>query len=226
MSLALSTLILIYILSPGFAFRYAFFRGPFSRKMLSTSVSDDVFWSVVPAFFIQISGILLLRSFGLNPALKEIYLLLSSPKSVNFKIIEEGLFPFLAYSSVVIGCSFLLGIGIRKLIFGYNLDLKYNLLNDNEWYYLLTGKQAKGNVDFIQLALLVNTSKGTALYTGILEDFVLNKDGAIDRLSLINVHRNTKYRMPGDHFIIFGKEILNINLTYIEVGESELSSGE
>ena len=108
----------------------------------------------------------------------------------------------------------------RWMVTKFSLDLKYNILKvNNEWYYLFSGKLTSEKVEAIQLDVLVKSDKGTTLYSGILEDYFLNAEGGIDRLYLIEVSRDMKYQMPGDYFVIFGKEVLNMNVTYYRLQE-------
>ena len=220
MNVAFGTLLILIFLSPGFVCRYAFLKGPYSRKNFRPTLSDEIFWSVIPAFFIQLIALSFLKLFGIQPAVKDIYLMVIGSADINFKLIYDGLGLFLIYSFLLLVFSYLAGASARHIVSHYKLDLKYNILKvNNEWYYLFSGKLAQSKVDLIQLDVLVHSSKGTTLYSGILEDYFLNKDGGIDRLYLIKVYRDTKYEMPGDFFVVFGKDILNINLSYFGLKE-------
>lgn len=225
MNVAFGTLLILIFLSPGFVCRYAFLKGPYSRKNFRPSLSDEVFWSVIPSFFIQLLVLLFLQLIDIQPATKDLYLMMIGNAEVNFKLVNEGLGLFLIYSASLLLLSYVAGASARLIVSYFNIDLKYNLLKvNNEWYYLFSGKLAESKVEFIQLDVLVhsNKEKGTTLYSGILEDYFLNKDGGIDRLYLIEVYRDTKYEMPGDFFVIFGKDILNINLTYFKLKEKDI----
>ena len=220
MNVAFGTLLILIFLSPGFVCRYAFLKGPYSRKNFRPSPSDEIFWSVIPAFFIQLIALTFLQLLGIEPALKDVYLMVIGNSAVSFDLISKGLFPFLIYSITLMLLSYLLGASARMLVSHFNLDLKYNILKvNNEWYYLFSGKLADSKVDLIQLDILVSSDKGTTLYSGILDDYFLNKEGGIDRVYMIKVYRDTKYEMPGDFFVIFGKDIMNINLSYFKLQE-------
>ncbi len=222
MNVAFGTLLILIFLSPGFVCRYAFLKGPYSRKNFRPSLSDEVFWSVIPAFFIHLLAILFLQLIGIQPAIKDLYLMVIGNPGINFQLVKEGLGLFLIYSASLLFLSYLAGASARLIVTHYNIDLKYNILKvNNEWYYLFSGKLAESEVDLIQLDVLVHSDKGTTLYSGILEDYFLNKTGGIDRLYMIKVYRDTKYEMPGDFFVIFGKDILNINLTYFKLKEED-----
>ncbi|MEO1253289.1 MAG: hypothetical protein AAFY41_00200 [Bacteroidota bacterium] len=222
MNVAFGTLLILIFLSPGFVCRYAFLKGPYSRKNLQPSLPNEIFWSVIPAFFIQLLAIQFLKLVGFQPAIKELYLMVIGDPGVDFKIVNGELGAFLIYSAALLFLSYFLGASARLIVTHFNIDLKYNILKvNNEWYYLFSGKLAESEVDLIQLDVLVhsNSEKGTTLYSGILEDYFLNKEGGIDRLYMIKVYRDTKYEMPGDLFVIFGKDIININLTYFKLEE-------
>lgn len=221
MNIAFGTLFILILLSPGFVCRYAFLKGPYSRNNFRPAVSDDIFWSVIPAVLIQLSAYSFLKLTGYDPSIKDLYLLMTGAKDgINFDTVNNNISSFFLYTIVILSLSFLIGSIARWIVMKFELDTKYNILKvNNEWYYLFSGKLAKEAVDFIQLDVLVNSNKGTTLYSGILENYFLNKEGGIDRLYLITVYRDKNYKMPGDHFVIFGKEILNVNITYFKLEE-------
>lgn len=223
MNIAFGTLLIIVLLSPGFVCRYAFLKGPYSRKNFKPSFSDEIFWSVIPAVFIQLIAFSILKLAGFYPSFQDLYLLIvGAQKEIDFALLNDGIPPFLLYCFIILLASYGIGAFARWAVIKYNLDLKYNIFKvNNEWYYLFSGKLTNEAVDFIKLDILVNSDNGTTLYSGILEDYFLNKEGGIDRLYLIKVYRNVKYEMPGDYFIVFGREILNMNLTYFRLAGPE-----
>ncbi len=215
MNFAFGTLLILILLTPGFLLRYAFLKGPYSRKNHKPSLPDEIIWSVIPAFLLQLSGYALLEAMGYTIALKDLYLLIIGSDKVSFEILSAGILPFMIYAVIQMIIAFYIGSASRWAVGKFGLDLRYNILKvNNEWYYLFSGQLADEKVEAIQLDILVKSDKGTSLYSGILEDYFLNSDGGIDRVYLIEVSRDVKYQMPGDYFVIFGREILNINVTY------------
>lgn len=222
MNVAFGTLIILILLTPGFICRYAFLKGPYSRKNYKPSFTDDIFWSVIPAFVLQLSFFGVLKLVDYPFSLKTLYYLIIGSDKVSFEQLNGGAIPFLIHSIVLMALAFAIGTLARWTVIKFNLDLKYNILKvNNEWYYLFSGKLANDKVEAIQLDALVKSDKGTTLYSGILEDYFLNAEGGIDRIYLIEVSRDMKYKMPGDYFVIFGKEILNMNLTYYRLNETD-----
>jgi len=219
---AFSTLLILVFLAPGFVCRFAFLKGPYSRRNFRPSLTDDIFWSAIPAIFLQLLALIFLKLIGLEPSIKDLYLMMIGDTNIDFEAIEGGLGFFLVYLLILLIISYTFGAAARRIVTHYNIDLRYNILKvSNEWYYLFSGKLVESEVDLIQLDVLVhsNSERGTTLYSGILEDYFLNKEGGIDRLYLIKVYRDTKYEMPGDFFVIFGKDISNINLSYFRLEE-------
>ena len=95
----------------------------------------------------------------------------------------------------------------------------------------------------VTLMPLVKSDQGTIIYTGILADYVLSKDGGIDRIYLTNVKRRylrddklnqphsnddgdeRYYYLPGQFFIVPYSQVINLHITYykIEVTDDELT---
>ena len=95
---------------------------------------------------------------------------------------------------------------------------------------------------------LVETADGTILYSGIIQDYLLSKQGGLELLYLTQVTRryfknynlnidqedSTKirnddyYYIPGDFVVLPFKEIKNINISYysIEDGNSDATVEE
>ena len=239
MNIAFGTLLILFLLSPGFALRYAFLRGPYSRKISKPAYSDEVFWAIIPSVIIQLIGLTILIHLGVEVAIKDIYyLLLASDKGkIDFDTLESNLFPFLAYQILLIFSSALLGFCIRRLSIKLSWDKKFSFLKvGNDWYYLFNGRILDNPeaIDLIQIDIL----SGDVIYCGTLDKFFLTSDGAIDRLYLRDVYRRSfshdhkqdnapkdederYYNMPGEYFVIFGKDIQNFNITYYILSESK-----
>jgi hypothetical protein len=107
---------------------------------------------------------------------------------------------------------------------------------NNDWYYLFSGRilDIPESIELVQVDVLVSSDHGNVIYCGILDDYFLSDEGGIDKLYLLNVYRRSfisdssveknefvdkemderYYNMPGDYFVVFGREILNINVSY------------
>jgi len=115
-------------------------------------------------------------------------------------------------------------------------------------YYPFSGRILDNpeNVEFVQVDILVKSDHGNLIYCGILNNYYLSPDGSIDKIYLLNVYRRSfssdsieesknfldkelddrYYNMPGEYFVIFGREILNINVTYYNLIENSTEANE
>lgn len=241
MNIALGTLIILFLLSPGFIIRYTFLKGPYSRKNYKPAVSTEIFWAIIPAVFLQLSGLYLLQVSGHETDFRFIYLILTgSDKITDFALLSANLGGFLIYFLIISLLAAGLGFAARWLVMLWKLDKKFGIFKiNNEWYYLFSGRmlEDENEIDFIQVDALVQTPEGVVIYCGVLNDFYLTSDGGIDRLYLVNVYRrkfaddyivanvepknldDRYYNMPGDYLVIFGQTLLNLNLTYYKLKE-------
>lgn len=248
MNLALSTVVLLFLVSPGFIFRFYFLSGPYAKEVYKPSATEDIVWAIIVAVFLQLLALSVLYSCGYNINLQFLYAIIKGDDvdKIDFASIEGSVSFFILYSLVLLVAAALLGWLLRKVVIGANLDLKYSFLKiNNDWYYIFSGRILKEKVkliDFIQIDALVNTADGEYIYCGILEDFFLTKEGGLDRLYLKNVYRRKMtddihtsqkyypqskkfderyYSMPGEYFVIFHQNVLNLNVTYYQLEENE-----
>lgn len=242
MNIALGTLIILFLLSPGFIIRYTFLKGPYSRKNYKPSITTEIFWAIIPAVFLQLSALYILQISGYELDFQLIYLLLTgSDKIDDFTILSGSLGGFLLYYSIISFLAAGIGFVARWVVVHWQLDKKFGIFKiNNEWYYLFSGRllEDADEIDFIQIDALVQTPEGVVIYCGVLNDFYLTSEGGIDRLYLVNVYRrkfsddyivanvepknldDRYYNMPGDYLVIFGQTLLNLNLTYYKLAES------
>jgi hypothetical protein len=118
----------------------------------------------------------------------------------------------------------------------------YFRFNQAPWYYLLTGADFldKGDVDYIQVAAVVNVAGAPVLFTGVLDDFFFDADGQLDRLVLEAMTRrpfdrdksdsdpgtsDRFYSIDGDYFVIKYAEIITLNIQYIKLVPDTSSAG-
>lgn len=200
MSLVLGSILLFILISPGLIFRYAYLQGTYAKQTFKISAVDEIFWALVPALFLQISGFTVVEHFlPYNIRLDFIYQLTTGNIDIlDFGIIRKSLLPFTVYMLVLILIALLLGFLVRKLIKSFRLDLRYPFLRlNNEWYYLFSGEildfldapEESRNIEMIQVDALIHTSEGAVVYSGTLVNYYLSKDNGLDRLYLSKVYR-------------------------------------
>ncbi len=250
MNIAFGTALILFLLFPGFAIRYSFLQGPYSRKVSRPSITEELFWSILPAIAIQFIGFEIVSLYYKISISDFYYLLIGADKStINFALIANSIFEFLAYQITLIIISLLIGYSFRIVVLRNSWDKKFSFLKiKNDWYYLFSGRILDNpeNVEFVQVDVLVNSDHGSVIYCGILNNYYLSPDGSIDKIYLLNVYRRsfssdsteeTKnfldkelddryYNMPGEYFVVFGHKIININVTYYSLIEDEAEANK
>ncbi len=254
MNIALATLTLLIILYPGFLFRRFYFTGEFSKEYFKQSVTDLIFSSILPGFFIHFIGYLLFIKGRSQIDVITIGTLLSGT-SDSIKVTEafKAVYQkapsiagyFFGVSVVGMAAGFAAKLIVRKL----KLDRKVKMFRfQNEWHYIFSGEildfpKVPGNAEDIDCSYvdaLVKTDEGTIIYTGLLADYILTKEGGIDRIYLTDVKRrffkddisnkveqpseldesandSRYYYLPGRFFIISYSQIINLHVTYYKV---------
>lgn len=144
----------------------------------------------------------------------------------------------LPYFIFLYGISFAIGIGGWKFIRWQELDLQFNCLRLNDWYYQFsdTREQLKGLEDpqntevAIYAAVVVETPCCNFLYRGWVRAFRSNRKGGLERLHLQDCIRRVipdddestgadsegrYYPINCDSFLIEGHAIKNLSVQYV-----------
>ena len=199
MNIAFGALVIFFLLFPGIVFRISYLDGPYSRRTVQSSFVDELILSLIPAFFIQFLGYLVVENLAVVPVEvdeKLIYQLVTGQPAVDFSDIERGLVGFFGYHFLVYVLAFAAGKSLRWVVLRNKLDYKYHFLRiHNEWYYLLTGRfytsediLENPGVD-VYADALVETKEGSYLYSGLVKDFFLSKDNGLDRIYFEEIFR-------------------------------------
>lgn len=255
MNIALATLTLLVILYPGFLFRRFYFTEEFSKEYFKQNVTDLIFSSIVPGFLIHFFGYLFFLKGRTEIDVFTIGTLLngtSDPVKVTqaFRAIYENGSTIISYFIGVSIVGMLAGLLSKLFVRNFKLDRKFKLFRfQNEWHYIFSGEildfpkvpgQAE-DIDFSYIDALLKTDEGTVIYSGLLAEYILTKDGGIDRIYLTEVKRrflkddvradsekaltnaedlspdNRYYYLPGQFFIIPYNQIINLHITYYKV---------
>ena len=247
MNIALATIAVFILLTPGFLFRRFYYTEEFSKEYFKQSYLDLFFSSLLPSAVIHILGYYLIISCSGNSIdVKVLGTILSGTNDANlinkaFDSLYDDVFKIVFYLVSLGIISAASGYGIRKAIRKYKLDRKYKILRfQNEWHYVFSGEildfpRVPGKseeIDITYVDALVKTDEGTIIYMGLLADYVLSRDGGLDRIYLKNVRRrfletqpnldqpqNTSkyYELPGEFFVISYDKIINLHITYYKV---------
>jgi len=170
-------------------------------------------------------------------------------KFTAIKITISSINNIIAYNLYLWISSAVLGYSIKRIVRELKLDRKWKLLRfQNEWHYLITGEildfpkilGEASDIDIVSVDAMVETNNGTIIYSGIIQDYLLSKQGGLELIYLTEVTRrylksdnlnnaDTKgnsmqdgyYYIPGDFVVLPYKDIKNINISYYSIEEDE-----
>ncbi|OAV44901.1 hypothetical protein [Lewinella sp. 4G2] len=255
MSLAIGALLVAILLLPGIVFRYLYIRSDALRKTIDLSLLSEAVFILIPSLLLHLFGRLVAEHLlGWDINLRQIYLLLTNSSAIDFALIDEGYPFFVGYILTLCILAGALAIGFQQLVVRLGWDERYKLLRIyNDWDKFFSGhalpKAEREQIEFIQVDVVCSSSAGDVLYTGVLENYSLNKDQGIDRIFLSNAFRRelkddlqldsmtvslpadypsyrTKdfddryYALPGAYFVIPFGEIKNLNIIYNTLKET------
>ncbi len=257
MNIALATLFLLILLYPGFIFRRFYYTEEFSREYFKQTITDLLVAAILPSTLLHIVGYYLFVRHHYTIDISTIGTLLSGTSdgtkvTAAFQSIYAHAPGIVAYFIAVSILAALSGLLAKYIVRKAKLDRRFKLFRfQNEWHYIFSGEildfpRVPGdasNISIRYIDALVKSDQGTIIYTGILADYVLSKDGGIDRIYLTNVKRRylrddkanqpqenndldeRYYYLPGQFFIIPYTQIINLHITYykIEVTDDELT---
>lgn len=240
MSIALSGVVLLLLFLPGIIFRRFYYTEEFSKQYFKSTVGDLLSSVFIPCLIIHL---LTLWCF-VYPDKQIDFVVLGSLLSGNnsdasvhmaFESLDRNKTDIIKY---FLGSGFLaviLGIITKLVVRNTKIDRKFKLFRfQNEWHYLFSGEifdfprveGAFDDIDLIFVDALVETNDGPLLYMGILAEYILSKDGGIDRIYLTDVTRRKladdrknedPYELPGEFFVIPFNKISNLHINYYSV---------
>lgn len=236
MDFALTTILLIFLLLPGLIFRRFYYTEEFSKEYFKESISSFFLATAFPSTVIHILGWQLVTYwYDLDiPTLSTLFSGTDNSDQIRkaFINLHQHLAEIIAYFSMLGAISAISGMFCKALVRRKKWDRTIKLLRfQNEWHYLFSGEildfpriaGEASDIDFTFVDALVETKEGTVIYKGVLEEYILSKDGGVDRIYLTDVKRRflkddnkpeSNYTMPGKFFVIPFSKILNLHLTY------------
>lgn len=246
MNIAFVTVFLLFISLPGYALRRSYFASRFSSQQFSTNILNEIVWSFIPAIFIHSIAIVILEKYSSKLVnLEFVGYLITGGNNIDyiniiFNNVQANILSILYYNIGLIIIASLMGNLSRRIVRWLNLDIFTRILSfPNKWHYLFTGEYMnkekgwnynKKHIDFILVDILMNVGGEAIIYSGKFEDYYLSKtDSGLDRI-VIKYPSKKKFSIendnglqdiPGDFLTIPYKNILNLNISYYEIGENE-----
>lgn len=243
MNIALTTLVFLLLLVPGFLFRRLYYSGEFSKEYFKENFFSIIFPTLISSGLIHLLAYMAFTPWLFIPDSRVLATLLSGTddsKALGIAVQNAlsnyhlGLFYFLIVSAIGGFAGWVLKWLVRK----YKLDRKFKILRfQNEWHYIFSGEildfpNIPGdaeNIDLVFIDALVASAEGTIIYRGLLSDYVLTGNSGIDHIYLKEVKRRylkddlvlnadeRYYDMPGDFFVIPFKQVLNLHISYYSI---------
>ena len=250
MNIALGAVFIFILLIPPIAFYFSYSLGNFARPETKFSILDGLLISAIVSLFIHSLGLLFVsQEIRFDLLLK---LVGGELKDVEGKTSnsewEKALRQFALYNLVIL--IIMIGMGRlarefvrRKYDWGVYSDILR--LRNNWWYffegyYLDAAGYDEKEYDYIYIDALVDTVKGSMIYSGVMVGFVC-KGEELDRIYIGDAERRELRKRtltqdgqtfegdePGEAFRIEGQlmclpysQIKNLNLRFIELQESE-----
>ncbi len=129
----------------------------------------------------------------------------------------------------------LIGAMFRRVVINQSLDLKWASLRfPNEWYYLFQGDNLEEEPAGAMLTVTLESGGITYLYRGFLDRFWRSGDGELQKIALVppvwrreiandresdekdSVESGERYyKIDGEHFIVWGRDIQTLNIDYL-----------
>lgn len=242
MDFAFSTILLFLIIAPGLVARYCYFTHPFANDARSSELISEVFWSIIPGILIQLSFAKFLPSlFGYNIKLTDIgFLLIGKDDNQRLDLImqniQNNILPIIVYNLFILCTAASIGILSKEFVRLTKLDKRSEFFRfSNKWFYIMSGeildtdnsKDSSGDIDLTLVDVLCKVGNENILYMGELVNYYLTKNGDLDSILLRYPMRrklsednqeDPYYQIPSNFLYIPDRDILNINLRYLQLG--------
>ena len=220
MSLAISTILLFLLVTPGLAFKYAYFGGKYSRRSVFLPITDEVVVALLPAILLNAIGLVAAYAFssllgffwesgGLftKPNMRLLTSLLGMREGIEFPIpIVAVIWLFIFYLTAISLAGGYIARRCRRWVESSEKwsDIPF-IAPNNDWLEALPDQQTRGNSlapvkewAFLQVDAMVETGQGPMIYQGILSELYFKKDGSLDRIVLSGTRRRSMDKDPDE----------------------------
>ena len=239
MNIALSAVIIFILLIPPIAFYISYSFGNFPKAGPKFSFLDGVLATAVVSLFVHAIAIyfipneirfdILLKLFG--GEVKDI------ENKVSNRTLSNSIKQFAFYNFIIVFVFALFGRLVRFIVTKTDLNNGRNNLFrlNNRWWYLFNGFESEiQSFDLLLIDAVVETKDGTMIYSGFLVNYICNGED-LDRIYLRDAVRKefkvfddngrlsnqtgTPLTIPGETFSIAYKNIINLNLRFLELSD-------
>ncbi|MCL6220426.1 hypothetical protein [Zunongwangia pacifica] len=204
MSIALSTLILFFLLIPGILFRRFYYSEEFSKEYFKETFFGVFIATFLPALLFQFIWYFLANIFNQKVDLYILGNILSqSTEKSSFQNVEKNFLNIITYNSTMFFASGLCGYILKKIVRLRKWDRYSKFFRfQNSWHYILKGEffdfpradmtldeDTVEDIEFVFVDAIVEINNESYLYDGILVDYELSNDGGLNYISLTGAER-------------------------------------
>jgi hypothetical protein len=248
--IALSGIILLILILPGISFAKGFYSGEFSNQYTTNDFYNLLINTFFPSIFLYLLSYPIIYYFFNYEFRFDILLGLASSNDNIIKLaittVEKNKIAIIIYQISLNIIAYITGNRLKKYVLSKSLDTNYDILKyKNIWHYIITARilnfeknshilqnDTVEDVDFTYVDALVNVNDQTYIYKGVLADYQLARDGGLDLLIVTNAQRKlisdptgTYKDIKGNYIILKYSDLINLNLTFIQLDETLDSSG-
>lgn len=204
MSIALSTIVLFFLLIPGILFRRFYYSEEFSGEYFKSTFFEIFISTILPTLVFQLLWFFLARLLGQHVDFNIMSDLISTkPLESTFSNVQDDSAKILFYNITLFlfsGCS---GYYAKQIIRNKRWDRTYKIFRyQNSWHYILKGEffdfpradialenDEVEDIEFVFVDAILEIGGEPFLYDGILVDYELGRDGGLKTISIKNAQR-------------------------------------
>jgi len=246
--IAIGGLVLFVLLLPGISFNKGYFSGEFSRNYLSTDFFGLLVNTIFPSLILYLVAFpIIYFLWGYFYDVRVLLGVISSNDDLvesSIQTLDKFKLEITSFQVILNVLSYLIGKLSRNIILKYSLDTgNENFQFDNIWHYLVSARFLEINnilindspedVDLTFVDALVSVDGNTFIYTGVLIDYQLGKDGTLDLLIITKAQRKkvtgnntgTYKDISGNYLVLKYSDLLNLNFSFIQFDETLDANG-
>lgn len=204
MSIALSTLVLFFLLIPGVAFRRFYYSEEFSREYFKETFFGVFIATILPSLVFQFLWYFLANALGYTVNLFTLGDIVSSqPLKESFENIQVNSKEILLYNFSMFLAAGFVGYLFKQIVRNKRWDRKFKFFRfQNSWHYILKGeffdfpraeialeRDAVEDIEFVFVDVIIEINGESYLYDGIMVDYELSRNGGLDTISITSAQR-------------------------------------
>lgn len=204
MNIALSTIVLFFVLIPGILFRRFYFSEEFSKEYFKETFFALFVSTFLPSIVFHFVWYFLVQILQFKVDLYIIADILSKqPTKSSFENIEENAVNILLYNLSLFTIACISGYYCKQIVRFKKWDRTYKFFRfQNSWHYILKGEffdfpraditldeDTVEGIEFVFVNAIIEIKESTLLYDGILVDYELSGDGGLKNLSITEATR-------------------------------------